>query len=187
MQRMFNLTKWRWMTDGEVMTFAGSGARLVKLEVNSPDKCRLFITHGGKTEFLAQVEGRDTIEFSIEGPFEVVAIGGELAFYTADGADWSVEPVDDQTFTRIVERKMRNPELELMMALANRNMEKRLEAAQRETERRLLQRINSNMGSPATVGAAVEGAGNGRAAGAGEAPAIDGGASGATGGADGTS
>jgi len=137
MQRMFNLAKWRTITEGEMIAFATERPRQVRLEVNSPDRVRLFVQEGtNEPAFLARVEGRDTIEFSADGPFELTVTGGDCAFYTADGDDWSVAPVEDTTFTKIVERRMRNPELEYMMAMSHRNMEVRLEQQAIEMERR---------------------------------------------------
>lgn len=137
MQRIFNLDKWRTILEGEFIEFLSDRPRTVRLEVNARDRVRLFVQQeGGEPAFLAIVEGRDTVEFSANGAFDLYVEGGECAVYTADGDDWSVAEVDAVTFTKIVERRIRNPELELMMAITRQNMETRLAAQSAEMERR---------------------------------------------------
>lgn len=138
MQRIFNLDKWRTITEGEAIRFAGKwGERVIRLEVNARDKVRLFVQEDGdEPAFLALVEGRDLIEFTAKAGFDLMVDGGECSFYTADGQDWSIADVGEETFTKIVERRQRNPELELMMAMAQRNMEERLATQGQELERR---------------------------------------------------
>lgn len=142
MQRMFNLSKWRVVTEGELIRYEREHPRTVKFEVNAPNLVRLdLIEDGREPVFLARVIGRDVIEFSADGSFEVTVSGGECFFYTVEGDDWSVEPVDDRTFTKIVERRTRNPELEHMMYVQQMNMERRLEEQAAELERRFAARF----------------------------------------------
>lgn len=137
MQRMFNLDKWRYLAQGEVIRFTSDRPRTVRLEVNAEDKCKFFVAEGAEDPvFLAVVEGRDALEFSAQGEFDLLVTGGSAAIYTADGDDWSVAEVDGATFTKIVERRMRNPELEYMMFVQNQNMEKRLAQQADELQRR---------------------------------------------------
>lgn len=141
MQRMFNLSKWRVVTEGEMIRFESSHPRTVRLEVNSPDRAKLLLHEEERDPcFLAVVNGRDAIEFSADGTFEITVTGSDVYFYTAEGDDWSVEPVDGRTFTRIVERRSRNPEMELMMHMAMTNMERRLDQQAAELERRFERR-----------------------------------------------
>lgn len=142
MQRMFNLSKWRAAGAGEIIRFESDRPRTVRLEVNTPEIALLELHEDGREPcFLARVEGRDTIEFSADGSFEISCDTSDVYFYTAEGDDWSVEPVDGRTFTRIVERRSRNPEMEMMMHMAMRNMEQRLDAQAAELERRFALRV----------------------------------------------
>lgn len=142
MQRMFNLSKWRVVSEGELIRYERDHPRTVRFEVNAPNLVRLdLIEDGREPVFLARVIGRDVIEFSADGSFDITVDGGECFFYTVEGDDWSVEPVDDRTFTRIVERRSRNPELEHMMYMQQINMERRLEAQAAELERRFSARF----------------------------------------------
>lgn len=155
MQRMFNLDKWRVVAEGEMISFSGDRPRTVRLEVNCEDRTKFYVEeHGFEPAFLAVVEGRDALEFSANGPFDLLVMGGTAAVYTADGDDWSVSEVDGETFTRIVERKVRNPELELMMYQAQQNAEARFAAQSEELERRLTARYSA---MAATAGTAAVG------------------------------
>lgn len=124
MQRLFDLAKWGRLEAGEVLSVVGEGVRRVRLELSAPVRTIVTVaTAGSVIETI--VAGRDVVEFFADGAFEFSAYEG-LFWYTADGQDWSVAPVEDTTFTKIVERRVRNPEVEYMMALAQQNMEKRL-------------------------------------------------------------
>lgn len=127
MQRFYNLDKWQKIGEGEVITFTDTRPRTVRVEVNAPDDTGIFIFEGDSKDgqFLARVCGRDVLEFSPNDKFALVA-DGECYIYTADGQNWAMAPVDDMSFTRIVERKQRNPELERMMYEMQYNLEKRL-------------------------------------------------------------
>lgn len=166
MQRMFNLSKWQRIAEGELVSFCGERPRTVRLEVNAPERVKLYVTEGkAEPVFLAAVEGRDTVEFSSDGAFDLYVVGGEISVFTAEGQDWTVQSVSNATFTKIVERRIRNPELEYMMAVTYANMEKRLAAQSAELDRRLQARIagtdlgpaptapTENVGAPAASAA----------------------------------
>ena len=124
MQKFNELSKWQRLAAGEVATFASSAVRRVRLDINSPGHAEMTIEQDGAA-FVFHVHGREVVEFVAEGPFALHS-SEDVWIYTADGKDWSVQPVDDTTFTKIVERRERNPQVEYMMALANENMERRL-------------------------------------------------------------
>lgn len=92
------------------------GLRLVRLRVNSPAPVALYLTQPNKEDsfFLALVNGLDEIQFNIDGPYTFFTDGGELWWNTIDGVDSHVEAVDPTSFTTIMQRRTRNPELELM-------------------------------------------------------------------------
>lgn len=143
MQRIFNFDEWAQMSPEFVPSFGAetSPARVVVLEVNAEDKCKLFVrTNDGQEHFLALVEGRDEIQFSVEGEWGLVVVGGMCNIKTAEMQDMEMQPVDDTTFTTLMERRVRNPELEMMMFLANQNVEKRLAEQSAEFDRRLAAR-----------------------------------------------
>lgn len=132
MQRVLSVYDWQCLPDGEAAVIPSDVEHLrpVRLRVNAPSPLALYV----KTEdckdaiFLAYVQGLDEIQFNVTGPYKLFAIGGELWFDTLDGARADVEPVDATSFTSIVERRARNPELEIMERKMQQNMERRMAA-----------------------------------------------------------
>lgn len=147
MQRMYNLDKWTRLDEGEALSFDNPRPRNVRLEVNAPQETALYVADGsGEVHFLALVKGRDTLEFGSSGAFQLTVEGSGLMVYTADGADISHEELGAVSFTKVVERRRRNPELEQLAYMMQQNMERRLAQSEREIEFRL-----SRGGSPSAV------------------------------------
>jgi len=137
MQRMYNLDKWSTLSGGDGLVFVNPKPRTVRLEVKSIEKSPLFVVEPdtGLVHFLALVEGRDTLEFSSNGAFQLTTQEGHVVdVYTADGDDVSMKVVDPQSFTKVVERRARNPELEIIASTMMRNMERRFEQQAYELE-----------------------------------------------------
>lgn len=136
MQRIYNLDQWTELREQEELRFAGQRKRNVRLDVNSPGESAIYIVYEGKARFLALVKGRDVIEFSVDGAFGLTCEGSSVHVFTADGDDISSTILEPRIFTRIAERRRRDPALEQMMYLMNQNMERRLAAQSAELERR---------------------------------------------------
>lgn len=136
MQRLFNIDKWFVLESGKALNFENPLARRVRLDVNAPGPAQLFyVTGNGEITFLASVHGRDVIEFASHGgDFAIQCEGNDVWLYTIDGEDTSFSNPGAVVFTKIVERRARNPELELMQHMMNRNLELRMEAQRRELE-----------------------------------------------------
>lgn len=133
--QMMDLRKWQALAEGEVARFHKENARTVRIDVNTTHPVLLYVAQQNEdAEFLCKVDGRDRVEFSVDGPFDLTADGGELRFYTVDGADFTMEKVDHDSFTRIVQRRERNPEIEHMMYLMHQNTEKRIASTIHELE-----------------------------------------------------
>ena len=134
MQRLFNVHKWFVLEAGKALNFENHLARRVRLDVNAPAPAQLFyVTGNGEVTFLAAVSGRDVIEFASHGgDFAIQCEGNDVWLYTIDGEDVSFSNPGAVVFTKIVERRARNPELELMQHMMNRNLELRLEAQRNE-------------------------------------------------------
>lgn len=135
MQRLFNLSKWAVLEEGKAISFKGSKPRLVRLEVNSPGEVFLYVSQESdptvdtdpEVIFLARVEGRDTLEWhAAGGGFSLMVEGGSCNVYTVDGDDPSYRNLTPTIFTKIVERRPRNPEFERMAAMMQLNVERRL-------------------------------------------------------------
>lgn len=135
MQRLFNVDKWFLVADGKAVSFGNTEPRRVRLDVNSPSPAQLFYSDGdGNITFLANVHGRDVIEFASYGAFDITCTGSDCWMYTIDGEDLSFSIPDAVKLTKIFERRARNPELELMQHMMNRNIEMRMEAQRVELE-----------------------------------------------------
>lgn len=166
-QRVFNLSKWRLIEEGEAVTFGNVRARTVILEVNAPARMQLFVCQDvatianeeerqrdaaagrpiaalpvgsgddGLTQFLALVEGRQRIEFAVAGRFELLAVGGPCYFYTADGMELATRIVAPVIYTRLANRRQRNPHLEMMEYQMRLNQERFAAAVAAEANRRI--------------------------------------------------
>lgn len=135
MQRVFNVEKWNRLVDGTTVNFPSPLERRVRLDVNCPGECRLSYVDGdGVMTFLGLIKGRDVVEFRAYGEFSLVADGADCWFYTVDGENFAFVLPDAETFTRIIERRPRNPEFEYMHYMMNRNIEARLEQQKHELE-----------------------------------------------------
>lgn len=127
MQRMFNVDRWLVIEPGQVLEYPSPRPRLVRIEVNSPDVANLYLLNADQEAFhLARICGRDTVEFVSPGAFSLTAADGALSVYTVDGTSVAHTVDAPQSFTKIVERRKRSPELELIARMMNSNMERRL-------------------------------------------------------------
>lgn len=135
MQRLFNVDKWLHVEDGKAITFEKANSRRVRLDVNAPAPANLYYADGdGRITFLARVLGRDVIEFASYGEFSITVDGSDVWVHTIDGEDISFAIPDAVVFTRIVERRQRNPELEMMNYMMNANFQRLLEGQRDELE-----------------------------------------------------
>lgn len=163
-QRVFNLAKWRFMRDGSAMTFSNTKRRTVILDVNAPDEVRFYVVQDPEAvrnnperlsdqeagressgddaddkqdlTFVGLVKGRDRLEFAVDGAFDLVVEGGGAYVYSADGQDIATRIVAPLIFTRIANRRARNPHLELIQYQMRLNMERMQDQLAEELERR---------------------------------------------------
>lgn len=145
-QRIHNLSKWVRLGEGKGLSFAKAKRRTVVLDVNCPSQVAFYVLHDGVVEgmedgegplFLGVAEGRDTFEFGVDGGFTLLAEGGEAYVYTADGQQIETRIVSPVVFTRIANRRQRNPQLELMQYRMRLNQDARMKALEAEAERRV--------------------------------------------------
>lgn len=132
-----NLDKWMFVPEGQGVQFDKQEIRRVRIEVNAPEKTRITLMQDDKATFLAVIEGYDLIEFvPPAGGFEIIA-DTDVYLYTAEFEFTSFFIPDAVIFTKIAERRARNPEIEYLMHKMQENMEKRLSQAAYENERRM--------------------------------------------------
>lgn len=180
-----DMTAWRPLETGEVLEYRARRPRPVKLEVNTDRPVALMIALGAQApQLLALVEGRQTISFVVPGEYQLLHLteGATVWCYSADGTVVHRPNLVEEAYTRIHQRKARDPEMEYMMYSMNKNLERRMAQHAAELERKYA--INSRAGNsggdrqPAGGGAGQQAPGEGAG---GNAPAS---ASGSEGGGD---
>ena len=147
----------RWEPVAPGMRFPTPYKRKVRLEVLSEGECKLYVSEGGQKSFIGRFEGYDVVQFSVNGPFELTAKGDPVKVWCSEFDTMEVVVPDARSFTRIAERKARNPELERMMQRMRQNMEQRLQQAERDIEAKILRKRDdeSNRALAGPAGAAA--------------------------------
>lgn len=136
MQKIYDVDKWMFLGEGSEYVFPRGIARKVRVEVNAPGEAGLYLRVGEAEQpvFLALVKGRDTIEFYARRgvEFAILPEGSGVFFHSIDGADVSYINPAPVSFTKIVERKARNREAELIQWQAQANLRRMMEAQESE-------------------------------------------------------
>lgn len=128
--KLYSLARWNALPKGQVLELPGtSSERRVRLQINSPGLAMLFFVNSdGEEVFLAAADRRDTVEFAASGNVRITTSSDDVFIYSAELEATSAVIPDPQVFTKIAQRKARNPELEHMMFVMNQNIERRLAA-----------------------------------------------------------
>jgi hypothetical protein len=135
-----SLARWAVLAADEAVVFEGldEAERRVRLNLNLEAVTTLFIGYpDGSENLLVTVgPGLETVVFNVAGSFKVYAENGSgiVHYQSADLEPNYVEVVDPKIFTKIAQRRHRNPELEEMMYRMQANMERRLAAQTDEIE-----------------------------------------------------
>lgn len=137
MQRIMDIKKWRHVPEGTAMNFENTAERRMRLDVNSPGMAVLWYVDGdGETTLLAVVSGRDVIEFATHGAtFSIEVSGADVFVYTVDGENFAFAKPDAVKFTKMMTRRERNPEVEMMRYIMNENSRRMLEQQAEQFER----------------------------------------------------
>lgn len=143
--KLNSLSRWSVLAPDTAVVFAGSdiAERRVRIDFNLEAVTSFFIDLGGKEEFLCTLaEGQETVEFNAAGTFRIYAEKGSgiVRYISADLEPTFSEVVDPVIFTKIANRRHRNPELEEMMFRMNQNLERRLAQQADEFETALARR-----------------------------------------------
>lgn len=151
--KLNSLDRWQRLEEGKAIGFAGAESRRVRLHVNCLNETALYLTpEKGNPRLLTVVgAGLNTVEFAAGGNFVVWADekeAGELWFQTAEHEPTHFENLEPVIFTKIIQRRKRNTDLELMMFRAGQNAAAREAAMQREFTAQL-DAIKASIASPA--------------------------------------
>lgn len=166
-QRVHNLTKWRFLPEGRSLHYAGDKPRTVIIDVNCPGEVCFYVRQdrdavlndeeivrdeaAGRARpdnvgldpsddelvFIGLVKGRDRLEFAVSGAFDLLVEGGSAYVYSAEGQDIATRVVAPVIFTRIANRRQRNPHLEMMEYQMRLNVQRMRAELEEETERRV--------------------------------------------------
>lgn len=163
MQRMFNMDQWTVLNSGESLNYDKSRPRGVVLEVNSMYDALLFLTEGSDTKYVARFCGRDTITFTVNGPFKLSVEPADRSekgvttwIYTAEGQHVHTTLIEPEIFTRMHQRQERDPEAELLRYRMQQSMEAGYNAllakAEREINARMETLVNPTASAAIPVG-----------------------------------
>lgn len=143
--KLESLSRWNHLAPANslILETRERGVRRIRISVNSPGLARFFVVLDGKERFLATVDRCDTIEFYAEGVVEVVTTDENVFVHTAEHEPTHIRVTDPVIFTRIANRKARNPDLEHMMHLMHVNLEKRLARAEADADLRVKAAISA--------------------------------------------
>lgn len=194
MIRVGDLTQFSVLKAGSFAHFDTDRPRNVKITFNAPQRTIINL-HALRDDgriadeqdpyFLAVVEGLEDVEFFVRGAFAIEAEADRVWLKTVDGQDLSFLIPDAETFTRISERRVRNPEMERLQEMLIMNEQRRMAPfyAQLEAMRQsLAARETEHQGTPPLVADAGSGEQpQGHVAGPAQPVDTGGGASGASG------
>lgn len=116
---------------------AAGRKREAQMSGDAAEWARDYDEPGKLIQFLGVCKGRGTVEFAVEGPFDLVAEGGGAYVYSHDGVRVETVVVEPRIFTRIANRKQRNPHLEMIEFQMRLNQMRFQEQLREETDRRL--------------------------------------------------
>lgn len=134
------LSRWSRMATKGAVAFDGPERR-IRLLVNVESETAFFYDVGKvKAQLLAVVPpGLRCIEFFAGGVVTVFGVpsreGAQVWYQTAESEPTVVQAVDGRSFTKLMQRRERNPEVERMFAAMQRNANRRQAAMEAEFAR----------------------------------------------------
>lgn len=141
-QKIFNLDKWIRIEEGSALHFTRNKPRNVAIDVNCPgDACFYVLIEDGdngenKQYFLGLARGRDRFEFAVPGTFRLYVEEGDAFITSSDGEFVHAVVEDPKIFTKVANRRARNPHLEMMDFVMKQNQRAFMEQMNAEMDRR---------------------------------------------------
>lgn len=157
--KLNSIERWQVLLQGDSIRFASDTetVRRVRIDFNCAAPTVLYFEDADGPRLLAALPaGLETVEFNAGGDFVVMPDEGhgEVHFITSEAETSTVEDVDPVIYTKLAQRRHRNPELEAMMHMVQTNMERRLAAQAQETANALAAMEVRNAQLEATIAAA---------------------------------
>ncbi len=154
--RLNSLSRWKDLEAGAAIMFddpATENERRIRLHFNLAAATPFYIEDANGPRFLTVVPaGLETVEFGAVGSFAIFPQEGarEVQYQTAEDEPTYATVVDPVIFTKIANRRHRNPEMEEVMFRMQQNMERRLAQQADEIEQALeRRRMEETHGRPA--------------------------------------
>lgn len=137
--KLNSLSRWASLPSDEAIVFEGSdvGERRVRINFNLEGVTAFFIGDEQGEDFLCTIgPGLETVEFNVSGSFKIYAEKGSgiVHYQSADLEPTHHEIPDPEIFTKLMQRRHRNPELEEMMFKMQMNIERRMSQQADEME-----------------------------------------------------
>lgn len=155
--KLNSLARWAELGPKSGIVFEGSddGERRVRINFNLEAVTSFFIHQDDEQRFLTTLQpGLETLEFNAVGTFAVFPEEncGCVQYQSADLEPTFSEIIDPVIFTKIANRRHRNPELEEIMYRMQANMERRLSQQAGEFQAALDRRVKEEEhGRPAEI------------------------------------
>lgn len=138
MIKLDSIERWEHLAKGQTLTLPGGASRRVRLNVNSPGVAILHVVNeDGELQFLAAPQFRDVVEFAMAGDIRLTTESEDVYFYTAENEPTFTIIDNAEVFTRIANRAARNPDLEHLMYLQERNMQRRFAQMEQAVNQRV--------------------------------------------------
>lgn len=135
------LTRWVEVTDKGVR-FPNEVPRKIRLEVLAEKEESLYIKDGkDKPFYIGTFHGYDVVQFNVQSDCSLQATGAGVKVFTTEFQSEVIELPDAVSFTRLVQRRVRNPELEMIEHKMRQNMERRLRQVEKDVTLRVSQRM----------------------------------------------
>lgn len=126
------LSRWVRLTDKGIK-FPVKEPRKIRLEVLAENPVKLYVEDGkAKPVYIGSFEGYDVVQFNVTGDARLQADGAGALVWTGEFQDQIIEIPEAVSFTRMMTRRQRNPELEALQHRMQMNMERRLAQVQRD-------------------------------------------------------
>lgn len=156
--KLHNTDKWELLETGKVLAFKGNVPRLVRVEFNCVAPTRIDLKEAERGTFLAVVQGHEVIEFTCSGDAELIATSDDEVWFHTDYGDGLAFESFAESFTKLANRRVRNPDLELMMFKAEQRINARLAELDKERAALAAERVSENVGVAPSAGTASGGA-----------------------------
>lgn len=139
MQRIKRFNRYVSLQANKPLTLGCGKMRTVRMDFLAPEETKVFAKGGDggakAWQFIAIVKGNETVEIGWHGPLMIKA-ESPVSIYSSEMEKTEITIENPEIFTRVLNRRKRNPEMERMMFEMQRNIENRVATQLGEIERR---------------------------------------------------